>query len=375
MPFDSEGVADGIALALSGGGFRATLFHAGALLRLNEFGVLRRLARISSVSGGSIAAGMLARSWSALKWHGDAADNLVQTVIEPLRAFCRRAIDAPAIGEGLLLPWKRVSDVVRESYEEHLFGEMSIRDIPDDAPRFVFNATNLQTGRSFRFSKPYIGDYRLGLIRDADIRLSLAVAASSAFPPVLSPVVFDAPRPFEPVDGADLNADPNYTRTLYLTDGGAYDNLGLETVWNRYRTVLVSDAGAPFAVGETIETDWLAQARRALDIATDQSRALRKRALIDDYKRAERKGSYWGIETKIENYALADAMPCDPAIVTPLAHIRTRLNKFGEDEQGHLINWGYALCDAAIRKHALDVASAGLKRPKWPCPDQALGQP
>src|SRR5260221_663578 len=41
---------EGIALALSGGGYRAMLFHVGAILRLNEAGLLPRLKRISSVS-------------------------------------------------------------------------------------------------------------------------------------------------------------------------------------------------------------------------------------------------------------------------------------------------------------------------------------
>jgi NTE family protein len=44
----------GIALCLSGGGFRAMLFHLGTLWRLNEFGYLPKLKLISSVSGGSI---------------------------------------------------------------------------------------------------------------------------------------------------------------------------------------------------------------------------------------------------------------------------------------------------------------------------------
>src|SRR6266481_444265 len=43
---------EGIALCLSGGGYRAMLFHAGVLWRLNEIGILRKLDRISSVSGG-----------------------------------------------------------------------------------------------------------------------------------------------------------------------------------------------------------------------------------------------------------------------------------------------------------------------------------
>ena len=56
---------EGIALCLSVGGYRAMLFHLGALWRLNELGHLSRLARISSVSGGSITAGALAKNWSA----------------------------------------------------------------------------------------------------------------------------------------------------------------------------------------------------------------------------------------------------------------------------------------------------------------------
>src|SRR6201990_3775168 len=62
-----EGKAQpGIGIAPSGGGFRAMLFHAGALARLNELGLLSRAARISSVSGGSIASGFLAHVWSEL---------------------------------------------------------------------------------------------------------------------------------------------------------------------------------------------------------------------------------------------------------------------------------------------------------------------
>ena len=56
----------GIALCLSGGGYRAMLFHLGALWRLNEIGYLPKLERISSVSGGSITAGVLGLKWERL---------------------------------------------------------------------------------------------------------------------------------------------------------------------------------------------------------------------------------------------------------------------------------------------------------------------
>lgn len=371
MPFGSEGRDKGIGLALSGGGFRATLFHLGALRRLNELGLLERLDRVSSVSGGAIAAGLLAKEWHRLDFAAGVARGFDRLVAEPLRDFCRRTIDAVAIGEGLILPWKSVSEAVQERYDEHLFHGASLRALPD-RPRFVFNATNLQTGRSFRFSKPYAGDYRLGLLRNPDLPLSLAVTASSAFPPVLSPVTLRDLPPFEKVDGADLHGDPRYNDAIYLTDGGAYDNLGLETVWNRYDTVLVSDAGAPFKIEEEVRTDWLSQARAALDVATEQSRALRKRALVADFVAGQRAGAYWGIDTKIADYP-TDVMSCRDDVVGPLAAIRTRLNPFSDEEQGHLINWGYALCDAALRGYVAALVPGARRPPSWPVPAFPLG--
>src|ERR1700682_4855744 len=65
VPAGSE---DGVALSLSGGGYRAMVFHVGALYRLNEIGLLGKLARISSVSGGSITAGLLGLLWSKLQF-------------------------------------------------------------------------------------------------------------------------------------------------------------------------------------------------------------------------------------------------------------------------------------------------------------------
>jgi NTE family protein len=59
----------GIALCLSGGGYRAMLFHLGTLWRLNELGYLKKLNRISSVSGGSITAVVLGYHWDKLAFN------------------------------------------------------------------------------------------------------------------------------------------------------------------------------------------------------------------------------------------------------------------------------------------------------------------
>lgn len=58
----------GLAVALSGGGFRAMLYHVGVLLRLNELGLLSATSRFSSVSAGSIAAASLGIGWCRLRF-------------------------------------------------------------------------------------------------------------------------------------------------------------------------------------------------------------------------------------------------------------------------------------------------------------------
>lgn len=84
----------GVGLALSGGGFRATLFHLGTLWRLNELGWLPKLTRITSVSGGSIAAGVLGHRWKRLTFDPQGvATNFETLITEPLRSFCQRNID------------------------------------------------------------------------------------------------------------------------------------------------------------------------------------------------------------------------------------------------------------------------------------------
>ena len=50
IDFASADPAAGVGLCLSGGGYRAMLFHAGSLARLNEAGWLPKLTRVTSVS-------------------------------------------------------------------------------------------------------------------------------------------------------------------------------------------------------------------------------------------------------------------------------------------------------------------------------------
>jgi NTE family protein len=124
--WDGKSLEAGIALALSGGGFRAMLFHAGALMRLNEFGILPRVARISSVSGGSIAAGYLACVWTKLGSTNavGAFEKFQDTYVEPILSFGRQKIDVSDILTGFL-PWTSAAGQVAASYDKYLLNNIT----------------------------------------------------------------------------------------------------------------------------------------------------------------------------------------------------------------------------------------------------------
>lgn len=357
---------DGVALCLSGGGYRAMLFHAGALCRLNEAGWLPKLDRVSSVSGGSITAAVLGLAWSNLEFDSDRRTvKLESLVVEPLRRLASVTIDAPAVVRGLLTPGS-IASRVEKSYRKQLFGRATLQDLPD-RPRFVINATNMQSGALWRFMKPYMRDYRVGQVLRPKVPLALAVAASSAFPPFLGPVRLEIdPNDLEPSDGfEDLHREP-YTREVVLCDGGVYDNLGLETAWKRYRTILVSDAGGQLRPEPDPHSEWIGQSRRVMDLVDNQVRCLRKRQVVGSLRRGKRKGAYWGIRSDIAHFRLRDAIACPHEATMKLAEVETRLAAMPALLQERLINWGYAVCDAAMRKHADRKLSApaGLPYPK-----------
>ncbi|MDQ3707291.1 MAG: patatin-like phospholipase family protein [Chloroflexota bacterium] len=144
------GPGPGIALCLSGGGYRAMLFHLGALWRLNELGYLERLSRISSVSGGSITAGALALAWHKLRFSGDpprVAENFKEEVVLPVRGLAAKTIDIWAILRGLF--WGGTTSThIASYYNRYLFRDRTMQALPKpgQGPDFIFNASNLQSG-------------------------------------------------------------------------------------------------------------------------------------------------------------------------------------------------------------------------------------
>lgn len=360
-----------LGLALTGGGFRATLFHLGSLLRLNEAGLLPKIDEITSVSGGSIISAWLGLNWNKLQFDSSGvASNLDEVIIKPVREFCGRTIDVGIILGGILNPVRHPSILLTNNYSKHLYGDKTLQDLPV-SPRFTIYATSLQTGASVRFTREYLGEYHLGKIMQPDISIAQAVAASSAFPPPLCPVELKCdPGTWVKSDISDLHDDKYLKKIMWLGDGGIYDNLGLERLSQRCDRIFVSDAGAPFGVDRRMwktRFSQLVRTKRTLDIMSAQVRALRTRQLIRQFISGEKSGAYWGIGTQIREFPMEEKglgvpLMTDSKLTRKIAGMRTRLNKFNDEEQSQLINWGFALADAALRSR-YDVAiaaSAGL---------------
>ena len=366
---EDDGPRQGSGLCLSGGGYRAMLFHVGSLWRLNEAGRLRPLVRISSVSGGSVAAGVLALHWKSLTFgEGDVATNFEPELVAPLRAFARRTVDVRAVLIGALTPGLTVNAQLARSYRA-LFGGATLADLPQH-PEFVFDATNLQSGDLWRFSSRVEGDWRVGTRRAPDTPLAAVVAASSAFPPILSPARFSFPSAgLEPGNDPEVSRPP-YTTRVVLADGGVYDNLGLEAVWTRCEQVLISDAGGHMGSKPGQSAMWPRQMLRVLSVIDNQVRDLRKRQAVLSFIQQERTGAYWGIRSHVRDFGLADpiAAPSDAA-VRALAGVATRLARTTDQVQERLINWGYAICDTALRAHVVPGAPVGA----LPYPRAGLG--
>ena len=412
----------GIGLCLSGGGFRATLFHAGVIQRLFELGVAGRadFETVASVSGGSITAaqwavaeaqlqadsggrgslrptetdGGLAMTGNGPLLRPDAngtgprsdgggnepvvgvapAIKFVRDVVRPLLALTRRDIRTGAMAQKYLLPWNwfRGAFVVNNMVEkfEGAFGKGTL-DLLPERPRFVFCGTDMAFGANFVFERDRVGSYLAGYADPKGFTLAQAVAASACFPPLFGPMRMEGAAGRFKGGRGNLRA----LSDLRVTDGGVYDNLGLEPVWKDHRVVLVSDAGGLMDADDDGGLFW--RVKRYQSIQERQALGVRKRFLISGFCGGTIGGAYIGVASAPSRYAGALEGGYSKAFAMEvIRNIRTDLDAFSEVEQGVLMNHGYALIDAAVRTHVpglMGVEGAGVAPFAWPAPEFAPG--
>ena len=360
----------GVALCLSGGGYRALLFHLGALTRLNELGVLSSVATISSVSGGSILAAAMADRLDDWPEAGERIEAWSERVVEPMLAFTKRNIRNLPILKRYALPWNWLRSHVavgelEAAYAKHLTAR-TLAEIPM-RPRYVLSATDMVFGVNWVFDSAgagRTGDYQAGYLEPMPPwPLARAVAASSCFPPVFDPMPLDL-DPSELIGGsyAKTKERDRLVAGIKLSDGGVYDNLGTEPVWKDHATILVSDGGAVFEGESDKGLVW--RLNRYAAISGRQGSALRKRWLISNFASEKLTGAYWGVGSVAAHYGGASGY--DEALVDGyISEVRTDLDRFTDGEQRVLVNHGYLLADAALRRHcsALITIDAGATVP------------
>ncbi len=358
----------GMALCLSGGGFRASLFHLGALRRLNETGILKQANVFSSVSGGSILAGYVAR---CLKESGEKVyTDWETTVAAPFRRFTSKNIRTlPILNRLFPWNWFNTSAGVRALAARYARDLISLRlkDLPEEK-NFIFCATDMAYGVNWIFERTRTGDYEAGYATPPDDWLAArAIAASSCFPPVFNPLPIEI-DPSRLKGGKDQSESRDERiRGLRLTDGGNYDNLGLEPVWKTSEYVLVSDGGAIF----DFEPDkgLFYRLSRYTQIQGKQSSALRKRWLISGFINKSFKGAYWGIGSAVKHYDGDSSAYSEALVDEVIRKVRTDLDAFSEAEICVLENHGYLLATAAVSRHLKDIvdqpSGAEVPHPEW----------
>lgn len=368
----------GIALCLSGGGYRAALFHLGALRRLNEIGVLSRVTTVTSVSGGSILAGHLAAAIGE-DWPADGASYARWDDLERgFRAFCGKNIRTMPLLVGAL-PWNWLNSAapVRELIKRYRadLNSALLSQLPA-RPRYIFCATDLTYGVNWIFSRERVGSWQAGYLVPTDKRFDVATAvgASSCFPPVFDPLPIGV-RAEELTGGADRSSKrDDRVRGLRVNDGGLYDNMGLEPVWKRHQYVLVSEGGSTFDAQPDQGLFW--RLSRYVNVMGTQVGALRKRWLIasflDPDDNRSLRGTYWGIGSLTRSYGTPERPAIsgysDELVDDVISEVRTDLDRFSEAEMNVLMNHGYLLAEAATSRWTPRLRNADAPAAAVPYP-------
>lgn len=298
-----------IGLCLSGGGFRAALYHLGVLRYLAEAGQLGNVSSISSVSGGSIIAGVVAVKWEELRARDFTVEAFMELVYDPfVKMITHRnlrnrwlACCVPALPRLIHRHFSFI-DLWSDLFDSWFYHgkETMMNDLPKDLD-LVINATNLRSAKAYRIARNYHGDndenynpYQ----ESYPVRLSDAVAASAAQVP--KHIWFRGDHKASDKTDYCIEGRPDTNDTesgQWFMDGGVYDNTALDWYLNwenpgkvrppeakRPEFIIVSDASPQLRSWEmkrrNIITYWL-WLGRVFDISQEQTRRTRKDRFIE----------------------------------------------------------------------------------------------
>jgi predicted acylesterase/phospholipase RssA len=347
-----------IGLALSGGGFRATLYHLGVIRYLRDSGSLPLIGDIAAVSGGSIVAAHLVLNWD--RYNGtdaefaEAAGEVIRFVQHDVRNRIVRRLPLlfPIRLVGKLTGWSAANftpnALLEKYYRTFLYGDRRLFELPEQ-PALHMLATNVSDGVMAVFNREglHIQKRERGEtdpfrhIAGQTATLAKVVSASSAFPGFFPPVEITA---------RDLGVHEGQFPTESFTDGGVYDNLGIRGfAWltdqhgRSYHRVIVSDAGKPFQILGNAPLGFIAQSIRATDILWDRVWQLERENFGDQ------NGYHFLPVTHVVD-AHEDPHGVHPVVQAEVSGIRTDLDRFNDLEVNALVAHGYEVARSFHRR-------------------------
>ncbi|MEE9289262.1 MAG: patatin-like phospholipase family protein [Bacteroidota bacterium] len=370
-----------IGLALSGGGFRATVFHLGVLARLAAEKRLEEVTFLSTVSGGSLCIGMV-HAINNGRWPESEA--YVNQVVPKAHAFLTKEnLQGKIIRRTLWPPWNILrarADILASVMEDTWGVTGKLSDLPD-SPRWMINATCYESGKNWRFEGFRMGDYVFGQTYDTDFPLSRALAASAGFPGLIGALPVDTRNhSWFKYDKRRENAEaseapeaqrrwktrpitPKYSK-VHLWDGGVYDNLGLEGLHDfidGWRVdidfLIVSDASGRSKT-EGYRPGAKALKRIITGILMDQIRSLRSRAILERLINHEDPGAFLQIGNKCKDILRAarrsdeiteKCLSCLSAEEADIAaNMETVIRRLSEEEFERLYRHGFEVADYTL---------------------------
>lgn len=364
-------------LALSGGGFRATLFHLGVIRYLYEKGQLKNITHISSVSGGSILAAHLVLNWE--RYTGDelefedAASELIKFIKMDVRGrIVRRApfylpfrllnnALPPSILKNGLLPKsvfklfknlnKSTTGLLEKYYSKYLFRQLTLKSLKrTNRPKLYLLSTKYGQGDYCAFTGD--GFSVDGLSKEtpaSTLSLGRAVAASSAFPGIFPPVLITE-------ENSGIKTRSLGGTELYLVDGGVFENLGvgifqrlIREKREKFTNVIISDASAEFKKvdkGGIFDplTDPITTPLRAADILFNTVNQMARDSALKSYRNIFK---LIRLSTLVEEDE-KKPFNLDQSHQSELFSVRTDLDAFSDLEIFCLIKHGYSVASSIL---------------------------
>ncbi len=329
-----------IGLSLSGGGYRATIYHLGTLKKLKELGILEDIDIISTNSGGSITGAMyglygenfnefeeiikkgvrssvlkgILSSWRfilvflfTVLWLFSVLYLLTTDYVWTSFSLFVLFIVIFLFFQFQLLPISKLNERI---YNKFFFNSKNLSDLSDNV-KLAINSTNLETGRLFTFSKSKMGDSFYNYPKEGkpikfksdSFPVARAVAASTCVPFAFTPIRIS--KEFY-VDEEDISrAKPR------LVDGGVYDNQGAHKITQSNSSyssdvVIISDAGNTIPFKHTYRNT-LTMLIRTSDIFMNRIKNLQMiQYLYQNHKIDKREIAYqslgWDLDNSINQF-------------------------------------------------------------------------